>query len=324
MRRKIPGEVQPAAEIVVEASWAEDQFAKGRLELTSDQIDALEQGVARIKLPAELVNPLLSLGSRESPIEWIEPKEAVHLLSSRIGGDIAAKVAIAERLKDGAIECTHVWISEGPDIGQIEAKRPKFPTKQQGDISGPWVSAVQRSKGPVMLGGAFWRYSDDWDADLKRWNWHEGLFVASRNGPMVASVDGVPAQQTNSHSRSRMIVAGIRFSREDVENISPAMKDSSDVQIQSGFGLRDESVAKPGNSNAGSKPHDKWAEWVAELVMMEHEGEILVSITPEKLLSRVADKLAKRGIEGPTRSRTYPVAKAVVDVLRQRGNLVSD
>ncbi len=115
--------VEQPTEIIVPTDWAEAQLAKRALRLTSEQIDALE-GNSTIKLPASLVNPLFGAPIDNSAIEWIEPIDAVHLLAPKLGGDAAAKLAIAERLRDGAIKCTCVWMSEGLDIGPITSLRP--------------------------------------------------------------------------------------------------------------------------------------------------------------------------------------------------------
>jgi hypothetical protein len=192
--------------------------AKGKLTLTPAQFDLLT-GSDDIELPADLINAVTGPPKSNQTREWIEPLDAVHWLSSKLGSDCAAKSAIAERLRDGAIVCCHVWMSKGPDMGPVSNKRPKYPVRGTEHSFPPWVSPVQLGEGLAMLGGEFWSYSDDWDADLKRWDWRSGVFVASREEMTVVTVDGIPTRQMKSGLRTRMVVSGIRFNKEDIDKI---------------------------------------------------------------------------------------------------------
>ena len=144
-------------EIIVSTHWAETQMARGLLSLTPKQIKKLE-GNPTISLPADLVNTVIGPPKQKTPVEWLDPIEAVHWLSSRIGGDAVAKSAIAQRLRDGAIECSMTWMSEGPDVGPISHERPRFPVIGSEPIRGPWVTPIHRGRAPHMLGGGvcFW------------------------------------------------------------------------------------------------------------------------------------------------------------------------
>lgn len=211
-------DTQRPTEIIVPSDWAESMLAKGLLKLSPDQIDQLSSSPT-IRLPAELTDPLLGLQKQKPPVDWIDPVEAVHWLAPHVGGDANAKSAIAERLRDGAIECSHVWMSKGPDIGPLSNRRPKFPTLRPGIQFDPWVTPVNSHGKPVMMGHLFWKFSDDWEADLKKWDWQRCLFVASRQDEALVLVDGIPVKEVKSESRSRMVVSGIRFSQVDIAKI---------------------------------------------------------------------------------------------------------
>lgn len=195
------------------------QYGKGRLQLSPAQIKQLETSDT-IKIPRKQFEDVSSPLPPKSPVEWIEPLDAVHWLAARIGGDVAAKTAIAERLRDGAVDCSHIWMSKGPDIGRVTSDRPKFAVLKSGVTPSPWVSPIRDGKNPAKIGNAFWLYSDDWDADLKRWNWSTGLFVVSRYDTSIISVDGIPTEEFKSEVRSRMVASGVRLSRTDIERIA--------------------------------------------------------------------------------------------------------
>jgi len=211
-------ELDMPTEIIVPSEWAEAMFAKGQLMLTPDQIDLLENN-STISLPRELVEAANPPRVRKNQVEWINPIDAVHWLSPKIGGDAAAKSTIVERLRDGAIECSFVWMSVGPDIGPISNKRPNYPIIGAKSGTGSWVTPIHRGKGPIILGWAIWHYSDDWDADLNRWNWREGVLVASSYPTSAVVVDGVPINELKMKARKRMVVSGVRFSRDDIAKI---------------------------------------------------------------------------------------------------------
>jgi hypothetical protein len=69
----------------------------------------------------------------------------------------------------------------------------------------------------------------------------------------------------------------------------------------------------------GRRPSEKWPDWVAELVAVVHDEGIpggVGSQGQEKLLERIANALAERGLEGPARTTVQPVVQAVLDRLR--------
>ena len=205
-------------EIIVSTHWAEAQMANGVLNLSPNQIKKLERN-ATISLPADLVNTVIGPRKRKTPVNWIDPIEAVHWLAHRIGVDARAKSAIAERLRDGAIECSIVWMSQGPNIGPVSNQRPRFPVLSSKPSGTSWVTRIHRGVGPLKLGGAFLRCSDDWDADQKRWDWQNGLFLFSFHLTSSVWIDGEPTEELKSELRYRIVISGIRFSSDDVKRI---------------------------------------------------------------------------------------------------------
>ena len=205
-------------EIIVSSHWAEARMAKGLLSLTPKQIKKLERN-ATISLPADLVETVSGPLKQKTPVEWIDPIEAVHWLSHRIGGDAPAKSAIAERLRDGAIECSIVWMSQGPDVGPVSYGRPRFPVLGSKANLTSWVTRIHRASAPLMLGGGFLGCSDDWDADQKRWDWQNGVILFSYQPVSTIWIDGVLTEVTKTKFRCRIVVSGIRFNNKDVKRI---------------------------------------------------------------------------------------------------------
>ena len=73
----------------------------------------------------------------------------------------------------------------------------------------------------------------------------------------------------------------------------------------------------------GRRLSELWPGWVAELTATIHEEGIPDgegSQGQEELIRRVADALAERGLEGPSRTTVQPVIQAVLDRLRAAGN----
>lgn len=233
--------------------------------------------------------------------EWIPALAAVHLLSPILGSDKAAKEAICERLRDCALETSCAWVCYGADIGDFDDVQPKQSNTKFG--SGyAWIVASDKV-GTSTLGWAFWSHSRDWEKDVKRWRWHLGLFVVTRPAVVISPRPDDPLEL---RFPSRMIASQVHFKKNQILNLG-------------GQPTYEKRMPSP----AGRKPSDAWAEWVAEIVLLEHEGGIDLTTTPDKLRETIDNKLASLGIEPPSRSRTYPVAKAIMEALRKRGRLIT-
>lgn len=241
------------------------------------------------------------MGSDSSGSQWISALDAARLVALRLGSEGAAKDAIGERLRDCALEASCSWYSEGADIDHVSSDYPIQSDTLLGTGYAWTVSPQTNAVGKAKLGWRMWVQSHNWNKDVGRWRWREGLFITSAPPQVPHSLtdDSVPLR---SRVPIRFVASGVHFRKSQIIDLA-------------GF------LTQAARSPAGRKPADVWSDWTAEIVLMEHEGEIDLTITPDKLLAKVADRLAERGILGPDRAQTYPRAKAVVEVLRNRGNL---
>lgn len=128
-------------------------------------------------------------------------------------------------------------------------------------------------------------------------SWREGRFEANIGGRFVVRLSGV------------------WFLRADLEMHFPKLFRSSDQAQAWPPALEQVRKPRPG----GRRPSEVWPEWVAELVAYIHEngypdGEGTAGT--DLLLAAIADRLAKRGMEAPSRSTLQPTARAVLLRLR--------
>lgn len=151
--------------------------------------------------------------------DWIRAIEAVHLVSSKTGGDRTAKQIITDRMRDEALMISADWIAIGADVGPIptdapEQSKSKFGMNYAEILSPRPLRKGQVRKGRVMLGGAFSLHSHDWEKDLKRWHWGWGIFVASR----PPAVKGDNAERFPLHLKfgSRFVVGNAQFLRKQI------------------------------------------------------------------------------------------------------------
>jgi hypothetical protein len=277
--------------ISVPSSWAVTQYGKGRLQLSPVQIKRTEisDTIKISRQQFEALSPPLPL---KSQIEWIEPLDAVHWLAARVGGDAAAKTFIAERLRDGAIECSLVWMSHGPDVGPVTGRRPKYPVVKPGVIQPLWVTPIRDGKMPLKLGRGFWLFSDDWDSDLKRWDWAEGRFVVSKNITTTVLVDGRPIEELKSKVRSREVASGIRFSRADIEKLWGDASSLHSSQSKEPDALQ--STQPKFVSRRSRKKSDPWAVWFAELLILAEKDGLDISKSAEDLHEEISRKIYDR------------------------------
>lgn len=104
---------------------------------------------------------------------------------------------------------------------------------------------------------------------------------------------------------------GVKFHRDDLRAMTPAA-------------FVDEPTTMAPIKEGGGRPMSAlWPGWVAELAWVIHEEGVPPGVGTggaEDLISRIADRLAARGVEGPTRSTVQETAKAVLRRLRDAGN----
>lgn len=144
---------------------------------------------------------------------WIKAIEAVHLISRDIGGDRAAKAAIAERVWDRALKVSTEWLAMGADVGGLPIKRPTLSSTSFGTRYAEYVSSETQSDKPALLGHAFALHSSDHDADFKRWDWAYGLFVSTQAAAVITKSQKTPLRAKLPH---RIVVYGARFLRREI------------------------------------------------------------------------------------------------------------
>lgn len=241
--------------------------------------------------------------------EFITALDAVHLLSVQLGGDRRAKRAIIDRLMDGAIRSTCWWFAHGIDYGRpylsppivfewsegearpdpsphelealrIEGTRPKVSNKACGDGIAFTVSPA----GSPRLELGFW--SQVRKSDIRRWKWSEGFVIAT---------------ERRSEAQLRSFALGVKFAKEDILAI---------------IGTPPNLPQQAGKSSRGRKLTELWPDWVAEVISLNYCGEI-GDQTANRLVEIVADRLAKKGLDCPSKDTVYPTAKAIIRRIRE-------
>lgn len=258
----------------------------------------------------------------KSASKWITAVDAVHLLSPTLGGDKKAKKAILERLYDNSIKSTAWWLGYGIDIGSTHNSSPVLQTfdseddfvelsaselrelmkrKTQPNISSTRAGdhLVQHLEQGPILGGLLW--SNIAEADLERCNWSTGFFIATGRGKEQMAFFGKSGN--NVKHPKRLFALGVQFEEDDVLKIIG------------------DSVPDRPKRRARKKSAD-WEDWIAELVLLEHEGGITVTATADSIIKIIAARLSERGIETLDRSTTFKPAKRVLEVLHEHGTLI--
>ena len=105
---------------------------------------------------------------------------------------------------------------------------------------------------------------------------------------------------------------GVRFRREDIEAMLPEQH-----AVVFKPATAHNSAQRTGRPKVAS-----WNAWIAELALHVHENGLPTgegSKGQEALISAIAERLAKQGIEGPSRSTVQGAAQAVLDRVRSAG-----
>ncbi len=106
---------------------------------------------------------------------------------------------------------------------------------------------------------------------------------------------------------------GVQFDRAGLNELLPGAFDSVP-----------KALAQPDIKEAGGRPMSPlWAAWVAELVAEIHRDGFPAGAGTKgasELIKRVADSLAERGLEGPSRTTVQETVNAVLRRHRSAGN----
>lgn len=231
--------------------------------------------------------------TNQPKIQWIGAREAVGLLAPVVGGDAAAKAMIADRLRDGVLKATAGYFAEGFDFGPVQPvitdrARALLEQSQATDATGgaeitpidqnfPKVSQTKMGSGyatnvvnpkldRIILGGAIWRASADWEKDLKRWDWGSGTFICSS-----------PAVLKTTRSRShwprallfprRTVVYAVEFDRSEIKSVVVSFTPNKSAE------LRNDSPQPTTKRRRKARKHD-WEEVLLDLVAIAYLGRL--------------------------------------------------
>jgi hypothetical protein len=158
---------------------------------------------------------------------------------------------------------------------------------------------VQSKETNVCVPHWFWDHcADDPDAVL---NWGTGRFAAR------GTVDG---------DAYKTIIAGVEFEVSGIVEIESQVRTALPLESKDDG---NEANLPPPNLPVGRRLSEQWRPWIAELVAEVHNHGVPAGVGSqgqEELIKRVADALAKRGIEGLGRSTVQPVVQAVLNRMR--------
>lgn len=247
-------------------------------------------------------------------MEWISALDAVHLISSDVGGDKKAKKLIAERLSDGAIRAKAWWSAQGLDIGKPYVEpiytaewkegqpQPKIDHRKwlewRMTATKPQVSdrnigdgiALRVSDTPNLAHG-FWRGATK--EDRKRWDWATGFFLITIRSP-------TQHDKKLSSLPTRLFALGVSFERSDITRIV-AQQENNSAQKR---------------TNKGRPPSPKWAPWVAELIALNEETNI-TTLNTTKLIEAIADRMSEKGINEMPISSAHAMATSIQKALKE-------
>lgn len=205
--------------------------------------------------------------------------EAVYLIGPHVGGDVAAKLMISERIRDLKLAMAVEWFSEGADVGGLPKSRPIESKTKLGEQYATIVTPENKSGSPIFLGGLFTLSSDNWEKDVERWIWGIGLFVTTEK-PLTK---GLPIKKSPLRLTlpRRMVAYGVHFRRMEIIQLLPQ------VVIEN----------KTPPSPAGRKRDVRWNAWVAEACYYIHSNGYPEAMSGSEFARTVVDILVHRQIE---------------------------
>lgn len=278
--------------VIIESEWAEEMFVHGFLKLTPEQIDHISNN-AEVSLTMDQYDLCHQNMKNKYPAEWIDPLDAVHLLAPYTGGDAGAKSAIAERLRDCKIECCMLWISTGTDDGPVSNVRPNISDGMRMDTVFD-VSSAAKFPRLLTMGGDFWAHSDDWERDVKRWDWFRGLFVVSAKEPYLVVRDNKNNFHSARYRHVRKVVSRIKFSLTDIEKLLDSRRPVDLSEPRADF---DAKLQKKVASNKGRTRDPRWEDWTAEVVLAAYVKDLEWSDKQDEFYHQIDEMLENRKAE---------------------------
>lgn len=221
--------------------------------------------------------------------------------------------------------------------------RPKVGFSDPNKNPDEWVSARAALKLINKVKGVWVPYAAlmdlAFDGDVRAWTWRmlvgETSWGDVQIPPLFWHARGSPNQMANwpAGDFGCLVKTGfwvqafdVQFSKNDIERLpqKAPRRAAPVVETSTPALLDDAKVPAPAPASKGGRSMAAtWPDWVAELVNHVHENGIPEGADTagvDVLLKIVADKLALRGIEGPSRSTAQQTVRAVLLRLRGAGN----
>ncbi len=137
--------------------------------------------------------------------------------------------------------------------------------------------------------------------------WAKGYAAIEQDWPV-----GDFATSGGPHGGELVRAFGVRFHRAGLEEMLPGA-----------FAIQTSRIADNApKESGGRRPSQLWPEWIAELVAQVHENGFPAGSGTkgaDELINRVADGLARRELEGPSRSTVQETVNAVLRRGRSAG-----
>lgn len=134
-------------------------------------------------------------------LEWMPANQAVAELSPLLGGTVATKKELADRLKDGGLRARAAqrWVIETGSVARAWRTGPDADADAEFDVE---------------IETSVWRSSQRWSADQVRWRWPKNSFSITRR----------------VEPRKSIMLEGVSFSTEDIETIKRSLSPSQGTQ----------------------------------------------------------------------------------------------
>lgn len=271
--------------------------------------------------------------SDDSRVEWVRLSEAVCIISPHVGGDKKAKTTIANRMRDGTLDASCLWMAEGVDSGgcvpnrslrydseNIEAAKHARSAHEIWEMTVPTVSETDYGQGmaryvtpysnrPMRLFGGFWKraLASNWKNDVKRWDWASGLVII---GLPPAVITKSPKVDLRVKLPSRWFAYDVRVDRSQLDAIYGSISAISKPDVK--------------RSKAGRKRDPNgWGHWIAEAIKLERAGAISISMNANAFNDQVHEQLDQLIFAGKIQTKaldrdsTYDLANVIINHLHE-------
>lgn len=246
----------------------------------------------------EVEEPLSPVVLAEASGNWVSLRHAIRVVEKAcsIDEEEAQKALCRRAVVIIPVNCASWSVRIGPfyDGSHIDFSPPSKRENQH------FQQTINRqSFGEILQFFRALEHGADWEG---RW----GIEYAS-----WATGDFTVHLECDSRTVS-LSVTGLQFDRTAIESVFSEASSGAAREI-----------GQPGRAVGGRPRSAAWTDWIAELSSFIHEDgfpEGIGSQGQEELISRIADRLAERGLEGPSRSTVQSVVQAVLDRHRDQNS----